>query len=168
MDKNKWIVVAIMVVILIIAGGSILMLQYWEVLKKNEDLQKKVENLQKTPEKFIRVVSPVGGEKMCLGKKFNLEWEYAGVKSVRATAYLPGEGIYYLGVFPANSLESGKKGAEEGRGSYAWDIGKAITGNTTSMMKPGDMYEITIEDADIDGNSVKGKSSGTFTISNCN
>lgn len=158
-----------MAIILLVVGGSILVLQYRDVLKKNEDLQKNVENLQKTPEKFIKVVSPVGGEKMCLGKKFNLEWEYVGVKSVRATAYLPGEGYYYLGVFPANSLESGKKGTEKGRGSYSWDIGQAITGNTTSMMKPGDMYEITIEDAGIDGNgsAVKGKSSDTFTIANC-
>lgn len=71
---------------------------------------------------FVQVVYPNGGEKLCLGKQYKIQWRSNGVTSVGVfirDRYQIGDG-YFLGAYRATSTDS--KGLE-GYGSVIWKVG---------------------------------------------
>ncbi len=128
--------------------------------EEKEGLKQTISDLTRTPEHYIKVISPNGGENLCLDENFNIQWEHKGVSSVRILAYLPGEGFAYLGTFPADFNETGEKG----KGIYNWKVGSMFYGGT---IKEGSLYEIIIEEVASEGALVKDKSDNVFSILSC-
>ena len=123
-------------------------------------LQGQIGELTKEPERYVRIVSPNGGENLCMGKDFNIQWEHKGLVSVRILSYLPGEGTGYIGTLPADLNEMGEKG----KGIYSWKIGSMFYGGE---LEEGTTYKIILEDASTPNSSIKDESDNIFSILTC-
>ena len=80
--------------------------------------------------------------------------------SVRILSYLPGEGMGYIGTFPADLNETG----EAGKGIYNWKIGSLFYGGE---LEEGTTYKIIIEDVSTLDSSIKDESDNIFSIFIC-
>ncbi len=123
-------------------------------------LEEQVNELTREPEYYARIVSPNGGENLCMDENFNIQWKHKGLVSVKILSYLPGEGIGYIGTFPADLNETG----EAGKGIYNWKIGSMFYGG---KLEEGTTYKIIIEDASTLDSSIKDESDNIFSILSC-
>ncbi len=131
-----------------------------ELEEQIDALGKQINELTKEPEYYVRIVSPNGGENLCVDENFNIQWEHKGLVSVRILSYLPGEGTGYIGTFPADLNETG----EAGKGIYNWEIGSMFYGGE---LEEGTTYKIIIEDASASDSSIKDESDSIFSILSC-
>lgn len=77
---NIQIIIAVSIVMILTGIG---IGYFWQESRKNEiQEQQQLAELTREPETFIRVVSPNGGEKLCLGENTVIKWESSGFKKV--------------------------------------------------------------------------------------
>ena len=109
-------------------------------------------------ERYVRIISPNGGESVCLGGKFNIRWESKGVETVslRLIGETMGTSVYYyigMNSVPATYNDYGTPG----EGFVPWEV---------KNVPEGQGYKIEIESADF-GPKVKDESDKVFTILSC-
>jgi hypothetical protein len=110
------------------------------------------------PGSYIKVVSPNGGERICLGSVVPIEWESQGVKIVKVTIRAGGTTYYTLGEYPATFSETG----ERGKGSFDWKAGV-----TKSRSLPeGYTYEVLLSSGDA-GPPYSDTSDDPFSLVRC-
>lgn len=128
------------------------------VSKEKEELQNQVADLSRAPEFYVKVVSPNGGEKYCLGENTFIRWESKGVKIVRIWL-IKGSGKIGLGEYPAASGNTGK--AETGE--IQWKAGMLISGQSNGI---SDIYQIEVESPE-PGIQSSDKSDNVFSVVDC-
>ena len=103
----------------------------------------------------FNLVAPNGGEILCLGNNFTIQWKVPpDVESVTLTLRQGSSTSIPIGTFPASYNETGEK---NGEGSLPWDI---------NGVPEGDAYEMWIN-ASYKGSSVNDVSDGLFAIRKC-
>ncbi|MFH1671613.1 MAG: hypothetical protein ABH889_02475, partial [Candidatus Portnoybacteria bacterium] len=110
---------------------------------------------------YVRLVSPNGGEYLCLGEDFIIRWESDNLRTVDLWIKQAGgqSARYPLGSFPADFNESGKSGT----GLTVWKVGDTTGG---IKLKEGNTYEILINGYS-DKPAVNDVSDGVFSILLC-
>lgn len=94
----------------------------------------------------LKMISPKGGEVMCLNREFEIKWEGSSkIKIVNLYLIDPKEGGKYL---PIDSVPFDHGGVEGGTtGSYIWTVGKLPQDPYAAIqpfVMPGDAYQIQI------------------------
>lgn len=117
------------------------------------------------PKYGLHLISPNGGEKLCLGKDYTIRWESQGLRTVgiqiktTVDAFMP-----LTNQLPPDFNESGKAG----RGEFLWKVGKTHSGY---ILPEGYTYEILISGrtgTSVDSNNpVSDRSDSIFSIINC-
>jgi len=178
-NKRTSLIIAVIITALVVGGGT----YFWQhsnmVKLENENLgqkaqlQQQIDNLNEqidnlnaqlnppTPERYIKVISPNGGEKLCLDDDFAISWESKGVSLITVsviTLEAGGSGSYPLETVSANSSETGNLG----EGKYIWEVGHARGG---ILLKKGVNYKINISSAD--GILIGDSSDNAFEILLC-
>ncbi|MCH7604375.1 hypothetical protein IID24_00020 [Patescibacteria group bacterium] len=123
---------------------------------EKDELQKQLSELTAEPNRYVRVISPNGGEKLCLGEDFIIRWESEGLQSVRVAIRIPAATTSYIGTFPATFNESG----EFGTGTLPWKVGEYLGGTIRESFT----YKILVEGDDRQINDV---SDDLFSIIRC-
>ncbi len=111
--------------------------------------------------RYLRIVSPNGGEALCLNKEFTIRWESQGLSTVTVYLSIPSTlpASYSLGTFPADYNETGKRGS----GEFVWTVGKTENG---AKIKEGSAYNIIINSTD-GGSLIADTSDNIFSILAC-
>lgn len=126
---------------------------------------------QQTPDSnyTVSLLSPVGGEQLCLGDKFNIKWESKGLKFVRLILREPNGQSHYI-----DTLSPTHNSSVQGSGDYLWDIGTYTGGYNSSVggrVKANEGYLITINaqyDSDRGYSTViNDEDNGVFAIKEC-
>ena len=127
-----------------------------ELTQKSKDLSQ----FAPDPEKYLKLVSPNGGEILCLGDEFIIHWEHQGVKTVTLGIETPNDSYGLANAYdlPADYNETGEKGI----GMFVWKID--IAGGMA--LKEGYSYSVCIYSADSDYES-KDCSDEVFSILEC-
>jgi len=131
-----------------------------DLTRTKSDSQQQLDESAKEPEKYVKVISPNGGETICLDENFIIEWESKGIDSVKLFLLAGGGGWYNLGGFPATYNEA----EEKGKGTYVWKVGETKQGK--GVFGEGEAYKIQIESA-YDNVPVIDISDGVFSIIIC-
>jgi|GEM_PF-2165578 len=91
---------------------------------------------------YLRLISPNGGETLCLGEDFTIIWETKGVS--RVELYIgDGKQTEFIGNTSAINIETG----ECNKGFFTWEAGK-IDGK---ILQEGYTYKILIKSGDSSG-----------------
>lgn len=178
------IIVTVIITALVVGGGmywwqlSALGMLKEESSQKNNELQQRVANLQnklnqaiterdglqqqinkltKEPERYVKIISPNGGETLCLNDESIIKWESKGVKTISLRVIKQAFGntnYYYIGLnaVPATYNEAGIPG----KGVATWKV---------KNIPVGDGYKIEIMSAETP--AVSDTSDGTFSIILC-
>lgn len=107
--------------------------------------------------KKIRVIAPNGGERLCLGKSYSLQFESSGIQKARAVIRAEGSNKDYK----ITNIAPGS----DGRGNATWVVGN-ILNEPGIILQDGKNYKIRIVSTD-GGKSVSDVSDGAFTILRC-
>lgn len=112
--------------------------------------------------RYLRLISPNGGENPCLGENFVIQWEGGGLRTVSIYVKIAGEltPIYHVETLPADFSETGIAGT----GNFVWKVGE-IKGGV--KLKEGYAYEIMIRGTSIEDSSITDISDKVFSILNC-
>lgn len=110
-------------------------------------------------EPMITLLSPNGGETLCMGQKSMIRWEHTGSINVYISFGRPGGSYFYLPLLAADLNEQGKKGY----GEYEWIIGKTSGGD----LPESTTYEANIQGAASGDTYIEDKSDGIFSIIQC-
>ncbi|TSC74872.1 MAG: hypothetical protein G01um101430_689 [Parcubacteria group bacterium Gr01-1014_30] len=108
----------------------------------------------------FNLMSPSGGEQLCLGETYYVKWKVPKDVDIIKLSLRKGGTTYPLGDFPASYNETGQI---NGEGTFPWKVGSTAGGIT---MKEGAAYEIWIN-ATYKGASVNDVSNGPFSILSC-
>ncbi len=110
---------------------------------------------------YLQIISPHGGENLCIGEEFPIQWKSSGLKTVEIFVRIPGRGSYLLGLFPA------KYGYVNGSdiSTYLWTVGDAEAGK--GVVPPGTIYEIFMQYNAGQWPLGTAASGGLFTIRAC-
>lgn len=80
-------------------------------------------------EPFLDLLSPKGGENLCIGENFNISWkgskEFDTVDVYLVRGPISNHTTYPLGSFPSSYNETGES---NGEGSYSWNVGRTEAG----------------------------------------
>lgn len=80
-------------------------------------------------EPFLDLLSPKGGENLCIGENYNISWkgskEFDTVDVYLARGPISNHTTYPLGSFPSSYNETGEK---NGEGSFSWKVGHTQAG----------------------------------------
>jgi len=119
-------------------------IQYQNELNRiyNEQLNQKINSSEKisqkavNEEKYLRLISPNGGETLCLNDNFPVRWESKGIQGVNLT--IEGDGIFYLiKSLPASFNETG----EGGSGLFMWKVGETSIKLTALGREKGEILK---------------------------
>lgn len=99
----------------------------------------------------VRVISPNGGESLCMGKTTPIRWEASGVKTVTIDLK-DADFTYTIGNFSAASK------------SISWKVGDILD---IGVLPAGKSYQIEIKSKDA-GTSYSDTSDKVFSIAKCN
>jgi hypothetical protein len=109
----------------------------------------------------FNVLTPNGGERLCLGDMFNITWKVPGdVESIKVILQNT-EKSYTIGSFPATYNETGEKNT--GEGLFPWTVGKTTD---RSLARAGETYKIVIN-ASYKGYLVADLSDTIFSVITC-
>lgn len=146
-----------------LAEKNTLQEQTKELNQEKNALQEQIKELTKKPERYVKIISPNGGEVLCLNKNFTISWDSKGVNLISLNILrLEGGGrtSYPLETFPATVNETGEKNT--GKGEIAWKIG-----STRGGIKLGEGYGYKIEITSADGILINDASDNVFQILIC-
>jgi hypothetical protein len=121
----------------------------------------KDELIKNNPEHYIRVISPNGGEDLCLKEDTFIEWESNGLDAIDISLSVE-NGSSNIGRYPATNNEIG----EEGIGRMPWKAGSYFY-EKYYQREGYKTYKITITGKDEEGNTFTDSSDGYFSLSNC-
>lgn len=80
-------------------------------------------------EPFLDLLSPKGGENLCIGENYNISWkgskEFDTVDVYLVQGPINNHTTYPLGSFPSSYNETGES---NGEGSYSWNVGRTKAG----------------------------------------
>lgn len=107
--------------------------------------------------KAVRVITPNGGERFCLGKSYPLQFESSGVQKARAVIRVEGSIKDYL----ITNIASGS----DGKGNINWVVGNLLNEPGITLQE-GKNYRIRIVSTD-GGKSVSDVSDSAFTVVRC-
>lgn len=152
MEKNKIyiIIIGLMAVALLFINGF--------YLNKVNSLEKIIANLNKAPQNpqqfpqdayekvlgenqkthFLKLLSPVGGENLCLGDDFNIQWEGSPDITDFNIVIRNNNTSYPLGSYPISYNEEGKN---NGKGLVPWKVGDTKGG---VLLREREGYQIII------------------------
>ena len=109
---------------------------------------------------YLRIISPNGGERICLGSDFTVGWESGGLRKVNLFVSIAGAS-YPLGEFPPDFNETGEKG----RGEFVWTAGDTSGG---VKLREGLTYEMIITgQTDPRTLQLDDRSDGIFALIRC-
>jgi len=112
---------------------------------------------------FIKVLSPNGGEDLCIGEDTFIEWESRGIEPTAIVSLNTfNQGNPTIEIYPITDNETG----EEGVGRVPWKAGNYSYGNYF-YSEGSKMFKITITGTDKDGNSYTDSSDDYFSLTNC-
>lgn len=125
--------------------------------KTLEDVQDQLDKLRRRPARFIEVLTPNGGESLCLGEQIAIEWESNGVTAVTLSIVRYGMDRKTISSYPATFNSS-----EVGKGKVYWEVGKVEDG----ILDANYDYELGIysDEGDI---STYDNSDTLFVIEDC-
>lgn len=146
--------ILLIIVLIVITGLVVGFGVYWwqqslvrelrgELTQKRSELSQF--NKDKDPERYLELVSPNGGEILCKGEEFIIQWKNKGIKTI-ALGIKTGTDSYGLPNaygLPADYNETG----ESGSGMFVWKVDK-VGGNVD--LKEGHIYSICIYSFDED------------------
>ncbi len=132
-----------------------------EVTEERDILQQQLDRLTKEPEqpeRYVKIISPNGGESICLNDELAIEWESKGldVLGVRILKQrVDGTSYYYIGLneVPATYNEEGI----QGKGRTVWKV---------ESIPVGYSYKLEIKGVTPHSN-IKDTSDGFFSILLC-
>lgn len=129
-----------------------------QITTEKNELQQQIDELTKEPERYVKIVSPNGGESICLDDEFIIEWDSkeVDVVSVRVMKQaFQGTNYYYIGLNAVRATynESGISG----KGVTVWKV---------KDVPVGDGYKMEIMSAGSDSR-VRDTSDGVFSILLC-
>jgi TolA-binding protein len=128
-----------------------------QVVTEKNELQQKIDDLNKKPEQYIRVISPNGGESVCLNDDLIIKWESKGVEAVGVRLIkqaFGGGGYYYMGL---NAIPSAYNEENiSGKGDTTWKV----TGIPLS-----DTYKLEVINAE--DSKIMDESDSFFSVRNC-
>lgn len=129
--------IAVIVFTALLVGGGFYVWHQSVVDKMQKDMQKERQELQQqlqgvsqeSPEQEhqVKLVSPNGGESICLDEDFIVEWQSDGIDTVAVSVSKIGAfstTLYPIDILPATYNETGEKG----RGFFAWQAGTTSGG----------------------------------------
>jgi hypothetical protein len=108
-------------------------------------------------ESYLHLTSPKGGEKICIGDDFIIQWESKGLETVGISLKKERSGGYNIDAVLATRNETGGKN-DEGKGVYVWKAGHF---GTVGTVNEGEVYQIQI----LGGGFIE--ESGYFSLVNC-
>jgi len=101
-------------------------------------------------ERSIRILTPNGGENLCIDEEFEIRWEDSNIEKVQITLKNGGFG-YRLAEFYSST------------GNYLWKVGRLTSGR---LIDPDEGYFLTITSYD-GGFGIFDESDRTFIITQC-
>lgn len=125
-----------------------------------DNLNKRVNELTKVPENYIKIISPNGGETLCLNSNTTIKWESKGIDRIGIRIIketIDGTNYYNISGFDSISATAGKTGIP-GEGTISWNVKNILA---------GDSYKIEITSIDTNKTKVVSKSEKVFSISYC-
>jgi hypothetical protein len=109
-------------------------------------------------EKFLTLISPKGGESICIGDELIIKWSSKGVETVGVSMMKGGSTVYGIDQVLATRNDTGLK-EDEGKGEYIWKAGYTMGGIIHG--------ESEVNKIQISGGGLV-KESGYFSLVNCN
>lgn len=127
-------------------------------ISQNNLLQQQINELAKESERYVKIISPNGGENFCLGEETIIEWESRGVDTVGVRVIkqeINGNRYYYINLdsVPATYNEEGISG----KGTAIWKV---------KDVPAGEGYKIEIISTGLIS-KVSDASDGVFSILLC-
>jgi len=143
------------------SGKDMLQEQLETIINERDELEKTLEELTKKPDRYLTLISPNGGEQLCLGDEFLIQWESNNIQAVQLFITGGGAigGTYPLGDALAESNETGEKGS----GVFVWTAGDTQVG---IKLPEGFSYSLTIRSSTSEY-FVSDASSEVFSLVNC-
>lgn len=136
---------------------------------ENTELKSTIFDLQGGgEERSIDVISPNGGESLCLGDNTTVRWESKGVSAVRVrlVEYRGGTSFYYY--LTHSTLASSDESGEPGKGVLSWDVGEYLLGDKRWMGEIGESHSYKMELTSVDGGTVVSDlSDDVFSLLKC-
>ena len=132
--------------------------QLSQITTEKNELQQQINELNKKPEQYVKVISPNGGETVCLNEDFSIDWESKGVDTVGLRLIkqeFGGTNYYYIG-FNAVSATTSNEENIPGKGEAVWRV---------KNIPAGDGYKLEIMSAE--NPKIIDTSDSTFSIDIC-
>lgn len=117
--------------------------------------------LVKKDSSYVRVIAPNGGETLCMGSDFHIQWEGYGIRAVKLSIKEGAFGsIFMMNSYPATFNEKDEKG----KGLVVWKVGSLPGG---AQLREGFAYEFLIDADSNDGQHLNDRSDELFSIIRC-
>lgn len=167
-DKNIQIIIAVVISVLV-AGEGVYLYQQSILEKIENELRQQIDDLHTQlnqtitdkdalQQQYVKIISPNGGENLCLGDNFNIKWESKGLETVELYISKPQAASYPLGAYPADFNEIN----EPGWGMFVWKVGTTSGGIN---LREGNAWTITISNPD--NPEINDRTDGVFSILQC-
>jgi len=184
-EKKLTIVIAVVITALIVGGGiywwqqSVLEEVKNETKQQIDDLQNELDDLQnqfdqeisqknllqqemndltKKPERYVKIISPNGGENICLDEETIIEWNSGGVDTVGVRVIkqeINGNRYYYIGLDSVTATYNEE--GTSGKGTAVWKV---------KDIPAGDGYKIEIISTGLIS-KISDTSDGVFSVLLC-
>ena len=164
MNNKKIQMIIAVVVSVLIAGGGVFLWQQ-SVLNKvkaeKDALQQQIDEFTKEPERYVKIVSPNGGEQLCLGENFVINWLSRDVNAATLDVLKLDGADTSRYTLATVSLPTNAPG-ESTKGDFVWKIGEVTGGK---KLKEGYGYKIEVTSAE--GDLISDTSDSVFQILSC-